>query len=52
MLTAVWHILSYDVVYADLGADYFSRLNTGKTIQRLLKRLADLGYHPQPATSS
>jgi hypothetical protein len=45
-------MLSDGVVYADLGADYFSRLDTGKTIQCLLKRLADLGYHPQPAASS
>ncbi|WP_246392625.1 helix-turn-helix transcriptional regulator [Paraburkholderia youngii] len=35
-----------------LGTDYFSRLDTGKTIQRLLKRLADLGYNSQPAPSS
>jgi hypothetical protein len=51
MLTAVWHMLSNGVVYTDLGTDYFSRLDTGNTIQRLLKRLADLGYHAQPAAS-
>jgi len=52
MLTAVWHMLSDGVVYADLGTDYFSHLDTSKTIQRLLKRLVDLGYHPQPTPSS
>lgn len=46
MLTAVWTMLSNGIVYADLGPDYFSRLDTGKTIQRLLKRLAGLGYNP------
>jgi hypothetical protein len=49
MLVAVWHMLSNGVVYADLGTDYFSRLGTGRTIQRPLKRLVDLDYHPQPA---
>ncbi|MEX3640313.1 hypothetical protein [Paraburkholderia sp. BR14320] len=45
-------MLSDGVVYADLGTDYFSRLDIGKTIQRLLKRLADLGYNSQPAPFS
>ncbi|WP_421024847.1 hypothetical protein [Paraburkholderia sp. A1RO-5L] len=36
------------VEYADLGRDYFSRHDTTKTIQRLLKRLDDLGCHLQP----
>lgn len=49
-------MLSDGVGYADLGTDYFSRLDASKTIQRLLKRLADLGYHTQqtsqPTSSS
>jgi hypothetical protein len=36
-----------EIVYADLGADHFSRHDTGKTIQRLLKRLADLDCQVQ-----
>ncbi|WP_225936648.1 hypothetical protein [Caballeronia sp. NK8] len=44
-------MLSDGVVYADLGTDYYSRLDTSKTIQRILKRLADPGYHPQAAAS-
>lgn len=48
MLTAVWHMLRDGVEYADLGRDYFSRHDTTKTIQRLLKRLNDLGCHLQP----
>jgi hypothetical protein len=52
ILTAVWHMLSSGVGYADLGTDYLSRLAASKTIQRLLKRLADVGWHPQPTSSS
>lgn len=52
MLTAVWHMLSDGVGYTDLGTDYFSRLDSSKTIQRLLRRLADLGYHPEPTSPS
>jgi hypothetical protein len=52
MLTAVWHMLSNGVDYADPGTDYFSRLDASRAIQRLLKRLADLGYHFQPASPS
>ncbi|WP_434661090.1 IS110 family transposase [Paraburkholderia sp. A3BS-1L] len=48
MLTAAWHMLRDGVEYADLGRDYFSRHDTTKTIQRLLKRLDDLGCHLQP----
>lgn len=48
MLTATWHMLSNGDEYADLGSDYFSRQDASKTIQRLLKRLADLGCQLQP----
>jgi transposase len=40
------------VEYADLGADHFSRHDTGKTIQRLLRRLADLGCQIQTVAPS
>jgi transposase len=52
MLTAAWHMLSDGVGYADLGTEYFNRLDASKTIQRLLKRLSDLGYQPQLDSSS
>jgi transposase len=52
MLTAAWHMLRDGVEYADLGADYFNRHDTRKTVQRLLKRLSDLGYEIQPVAPS
>jgi transposase len=52
MLTAAWHMLRDGVEYADLGADYFVRHDSQKTVQRLLRRLADLGYPVQPASPS
>jgi transposase len=48
MLTAAYHMLRDGVEYADLGAEHFSHHDTGKTIQRLLKRLTDLGCPVQP----
>jgi hypothetical protein len=41
MLIAV--MLCDGVAYKDLGADHFSRHDKTKTIQRLLRRLSDLG---------
>jgi transposase len=52
MLTAAWHMLRNGVEYADLGADYFIRHDIQKTVQRLLRRLTDLGYPVQPASPS
>jgi transposase len=43
MLTAVFFMLRDGVAYKDLGADHFSRHDKTKTIQRLLRRLSDLG---------
>ncbi|AOZ04389.1 IS110 family transposase (plasmid) [Cupriavidus sp. USMAHM13] len=50
ILTATWHMLSDGLEYADLGPDYFSRHDVSKAIQRLLKRLADLGCQLQPTS--
>jgi transposase len=50
MLTAAYHMLRDGVEYADLGGDHFSRHDTGKTIQRLLKRLTDLGCEVETVT--
>jgi transposase len=43
MLTAAFFMLRDGVAYKDLGADHFSRHDKTKTIQRLLRRLSDLG---------
>ncbi len=52
MLTAVFFMLRDGVAYKDLGTEHFSRHDKTKTIQRLLRRLSDLGCHvamAQPA---
>lgn len=43
MLTAAFHILRDGVEYRDLGPLHFDRRDKTKTINRLVKRLADLG---------
>ena len=47
MLTAAYHMLKNGVEYRDLGADHFTRRDRSKAIQRLVRRLADLGCHVQ-----
>lgn len=44
ILVAAYHILKDEVVYADLGGDYFDRLNAEKTSRQLVKRLERMGY--------
>jgi transposase len=51
MLTASYFILRDQVAYRDLGPDHFSRHDKTKTIQRLLKRLEDLGCDVKIATA-
>jgi transposase len=43
MLTATYFMLRDGVAYKDLGAEHFSRHDRTKTVQRLLRRLSDLG---------
>jgi transposase len=43
ILIIAFHVLRNDVDFADLGADYFDRLNTVKLKRYHLRRLADLG---------
>jgi len=50
MLTAAWHMLKDRVEYKDLGADHFARRDRSKAIQRLLRRLDDLGCKVQLTT--
>lgn len=53
MLTAAYHMLKNGVEYKDLGAEHFTRHDRSKTIQRLVRRLSDLGCSvqltPQPS---
>jgi len=53
MLTAASHMLKHGVAYQDLGADHFSRRDRSKVINRLVRRLNDLGCAvqiiPEPA---
>lgn len=43
MLTAVYHMLRNGVPYHDLGSGYFDRLDKAKAINRLVRRLNQLG---------
>jgi len=47
MLTAAYHMLKNGVEYRDLGAEHFTRRDRSKTVQRLLRRLNDLGCEVQ-----
>ncbi len=47
MLTAAYHMLKNGVEYHDLGADHFSRRDRSKALQRLVRRLNDLGCEVQ-----
>jgi len=47
MLTAAYHMLKNGIEYRDLGADHFSRRDRSKAIQRLVRRLNDLGCEVQ-----
>lgn len=44
LLTAIYHMLKYDVDYHDLGPDYFDKLNTQSSERYLVRRLERLGY--------
>jgi transposase len=44
MLTAAYYILRDGVEYRDLGPAYLDRRDRMKTINRLLRRLHDLGH--------
>jgi transposase len=47
MLTAAYHMLKSGVEYKDLGADHFTRRDKSKAIQRLVRRLNDMGCEVQ-----
>jgi adenylylsulfate kinase-like enzyme len=43
MLTAAYNVLRDGIGYRDLGASHFDRHERARTINRLLRRLHDLG---------
>ena len=47
ILTAVYHMLKDGTMYKDLGSNHFDRRSTDQQKNRLIKRLADLGYAVQ-----
>jgi transposase len=49
MLTAAYYMLRDGLEYRDLGPHYLDRRDRTKTINRLLRRLHDLGYAVAPA---
>jgi transposase len=44
ILVLCWHLLTNDCDYDDLGGDYFTRRNTDRQRDRLIKQLHTLGY--------
>jgi len=52
MLTAAYHMLKNGVEYRDLGAEHFTRRDRSKAIQRLVRRLTDLGCQVQLAQAA
>jgi transposase len=45
ILVICWHLLTHDRDYDDLGGDYFTRRNTDRQRDRLIKQLTGLGYY-------
>jgi hypothetical protein len=44
ILTAVWHMLTHDVDYQDLGGDYFTRRDPQRAMQRIIRQANALGF--------
>ena len=44
ILTAVWHMLTDDVDYHDLGGDYFARLDPERAMRRIVRQANALGF--------
>ncbi len=44
ILTAVWHMFTDDVDYADLGGDYFARLDPERAMRRIVRQANMLGF--------
>jgi len=50
MLIAIYHILKNNVVFRDLGSDYYDNFNREHKIKGYLKRLYALGWSPDPTS--
>ncbi|MET7356715.1 IS110 family transposase [Streptomyces mirabilis] len=44
IITAIWHMLTDDVAYHELGGDYFTRRDPERAARRAVTRLNELGY--------
>jgi transposase len=44
ILTAVWHMLTHDVDYHDLGGDYFSRRDPDRAMKSIIRQANALGF--------
>ena len=44
ILTAVWHMLTHDTDYHDLGGDYYTQLDPDRAIRRITRQANALGY--------
>lgn len=44
MLIAIWNMLSTGTLYADPGADFYTRLNLDKAMNRAIDQLRTMGY--------
>ena len=44
ILTTIYHMLKDGTMYKDLGRNHFERRSSDQQKNRLVKRLADLGY--------
>jgi transposase len=49
ILAAVYHMLKNGTMYQDLGTNHFDRRNMERQKNRLVQRLAELGYAVQLA---
>ncbi|MDX3764029.1 IS110 family transposase [Streptomyces sp. AK02-04a] len=44
LLTAVWHMLTHDAEYADLGGDYYTRHDPERALRRMTRQANALGF--------
>ena len=51
MLIAIYHMLKDNVPFIDLGAAYYNKFNTQSKINHFLKKLKQLGWEPNDATT-
>jgi len=47
LAVAIYHILKNQTGYRELGEDFFDKLNPSRVLNRLTKRIQNLGFHIQ-----